>query len=172
MIECEHDRRPLDAVTAGCELPFTQNGQEAQRAACLGVVATLGELGFTGVCECYLKVGYKPGLFNLGVAAGPTDDPGSEWWGEAMGRPPKGWWADFVDLIASFCGEEAEAKLNRGWCGSCSAAGLRAGMRHVGTAGFEAGLAVWGSAPSGSGGSIFLAACRSHGENRRTSRGT
>lgn len=169
MIEREQDLRPIAPEAAGCELPFTRNGRGYQRAACSGVVAALGQLGFTGVCECYLRFGYKAGLFYLGVAAWPTGDQGTKWWGEALGKPPKGWWGDFVDAIALFCDKDADAVLKRGWCGSISAFGLRASMQHVGTAGFEAGMAVWGSAPSGKGGSPFIVACRIHERRRRTS---
>ncbi len=165
MIECEQDLQPLAAETTGCELPFTRNGRQYQLAACEGVVRALGTLEFTGVCECFLRFGYKPGLFYLGVAAGPTGDQSVAWWGEASGRPPTGWWRDFVNAVASYCGEGANASLNRGWCASNSALGLRAGMQHLGTAGFEDGMAVWESAPSGMRGSPFIKTCRSHNRN-------
>jgi hypothetical protein len=59
------------------------------------------------------------------------------------------WWGAFVDDVKDACTDDDEVRLERGGCAFATIGELRAVMLHAGTAGFDAGSAVWVSDPAG-----------------------
>ena len=108
-------------------------------------------MAFSGTCECYIRPGVRDGDYLMGVGLGFPGEP-----------PPNEWWGEFVETVGYACTEDEEVRLDRGRCEFATVGELRAAMRHAGTAGFEAGLAVWVSDPAGPDpDSPFTALCRS-----------
>src|SRR5262249_9915912 len=138
MDEREVGVQPLADDETGCTLVFVPTGRMYQPLSALAVLAGLNGKGFTGVCECYIRPGVREGEYLMGVGLGFAGEP-----------PPDEWWDEFVGNSEHACAEDEEVRLNRDGCEFASVGELRAGMRHAGTAGFEAGLAVWVSDPAG-----------------------
>lgn len=138
MDECETGLQPLGDAATGCTLVFLPTGRMYQPLAALAVLAGLNARGFSGVCECYIRPGVRDGEYRMGVGLGfAGEEPADEWWGE------------FVSGIEYACADDEEVRLDRDACAFASVGELRAAMRHAGTAGFEAGSAVWVSDPAG-----------------------
>lgn len=138
MEERERGLQPLDAAATGCTLVFVPTGRMYQPLAALAVLAGLNAQGFTGTCECYIRPEVRDGeyLMGLGLAF-------------AGAAPDDSWWGSLADSVAAACEGDEEVQLDRGRCAFATLAELRAAMLHAGTAGFEAGSAVWVSDPTG-----------------------
>jgi hypothetical protein len=54
-----------------------------------------------------------------------------------------------VDDVRDACADDEQIRLDRRGCAFATGGELRAAMAHAGTAGFEAGSAVWVSDPVG-----------------------
>lgn len=151
MKECERGLESLDEAATGCTLVFVPTGRMYQPLSTLAVLAGLYGRGFSGVCECYIRPGTEGGEYLMGVGLGFEGGP-----------PDSGWWGAFVDNVRDACVDDEEVHLNRGACEFATVGELRAAMVHAGTAGFEAGSAVWVSDPAGRDPrSPFTVVCRS-----------
>jgi hypothetical protein len=149
--EQERGVQPLDVAATGCTLAFVPTGRMYQPLSALAVLAGLNAKGFSGVCECYIRPGVHDGEYLMGVGLGFAGE-----------SPPDEWWGEFVGDVGYACAEDEEVRLDRGKCAFATVGELRAAMMHAGTAGFEAGLAVWVSDPAGPDpDSPFTALCRS-----------
>ena len=130
--------QPLDGAATGCTLVFFVAGGMYQPLAALALLAALHAKAFDGACECYIRPGVEDGRYLMGVGLQFGDDP-----------PPDEWWGELVDDVGDACAEEEDLRLDRDRCEFATVGQLRAGMVHAGTAGFEAGSAVWVSDPAG-----------------------
>jgi hypothetical protein len=150
MEERERGLQPLDDGATGCTLVFVPSSPPYQYFSALAVLAGLYPRKFSGVCECYLRPGLQDGRYLMGVGLGFDD-----------GDPPDGWWGAFVDNVRDACSGDEDLRLDREACAFATVGELRAALLHAGTAGFEAGKAVWVSDPLGSDpDSPFTALCR------------
>jgi hypothetical protein len=138
MNDCEQGLQPLDDATTGCTLVFVPTGPMYQPLSALAVLAGLYGRGFSGVCECYLRPGVPDGEYQMGVGLAFEGD-----------TPEDAWWGAFVDNVRDACTDDDEIQLERSKCRFATVGELRVAMRHAGTAGFEAGSAVWVSDPTG-----------------------
>lgn len=149
--ERERGLQPLDDAATGCALAFVPAGDMYQPLSALAVLAGLNAKRFTGICECYIRPGIRDGEYRMGVGLQFADEP-----------PPDEWWGEFVGDVEYACAEDEEVRLNRDRSEFASVRELRAAMQHAGTAGFEAGWAVWVSDPAGPDpDSPFTMLCRS-----------
>jgi hypothetical protein len=73
--------------------------------------------------------------------------------------PDDSWWGAFADHVYHACEDDDEIRLDRGRCEFATVGELRAAMLYAGTAGFEAGAAIWVSDPDCPD-SPFTALCR------------
>jgi hypothetical protein len=138
MDERELGLQPLADDVTGCTLVFVPSSRMYQHMSALAVIAGLYSRKFTGVCECYIQAGLRDGKYLMGVGLGFD------------GGPPKdAWWAVFVDNIRHACADDEDIRLDRDACEFTTVGELRAMMLHAGTAGFEDGVAVWVSDPTG-----------------------
>jgi hypothetical protein len=138
MDERERGFQPLDDATTGCTLVFAPTGPMFQPMSALAILAGLHARRFSGVCECYLLPDIQDGLYLMGV--------GLEFESEA---PDEDWWGDFASDVSDACADDGETRLDSDRCSFTTIRDLRAAMVHAGTAGFEAGSAVWISDPAG-----------------------
>jgi hypothetical protein len=142
--------QPLDEAATGCTLMFIPAGPIYQPSAALAVLAGLYGRGFSGTCECYIRPGVTDGEYLMGVGLEFPGDP-----------PGEGWWGAFVSNVRDACADDEDVRLDRDGCEFATVGELRAAMLHAGTAGFEAGVAVWVSDPAGPDpGSPFTVLCR------------
>jgi hypothetical protein len=130
--------QPLKDAAIGCTLVFMPTGRMYQPLSALAILAGLYGRGFSGVCESYIRPGIRDGEYLMGV--------GLEFEGAA---PDDGWWGAFVDNVRDACADDEDIRLDRGRCEFTTVGDLRAAMLHAGTAGFEAGSAIWVSDPAG-----------------------
>src|SRR5262245_41210003 len=138
MNERESGEQPLDDAATGCTLTFAATGPMYQPMSALAVLAALNGKGFTGVCECYIRPSLLEGEYLMGVGL------------EFGGEPPSNeWWGEFVGNVGHACAEDEDVRLDHDGCEFASVGELRAAMCHAGTAGFENGIAVWVSDPTG-----------------------
>jgi hypothetical protein len=138
MEERERGIQPLDKTATGCTLVFVPTGPGYQPLAALAVLAALHGKGFTGICESYILPDIREGEYLMGVGL------------DFLGNPPEdAWWASFVDCVQLACKDDEEVGLHGDVCEFATVGELRATMRHAGTAGFQAGSAVWVSDPAG-----------------------
>jgi hypothetical protein len=148
--EREAGVQPLEDAVTACTLVFVRTGRMYQPLAALALLAGLHAKHFTGTCECYIRPGIRDGQYWMGVGLGFSGQP-----------PAQSWWGSFVTLVADACADDEEVHLDRDSCLFANVGELRAAMRHAGTAGFEAGSAVWVSDPAGADPkSPFTVVCR------------
>jgi hypothetical protein len=138
MDEREAGLQPLDDDATGCMLAFVPSSPPYQYFSALAVLAGLYPRKFSGVCECYIRPGLHGGKYLMGVGLGFDGD-----------TPDDRWWGAFVDNVRDACTDDEDIRLDRVACEVATVGELRAAMLHAGTAGFEAGVAVWVSDPAG-----------------------
>jgi hypothetical protein len=150
MEERERGLQPLEDNATGCLLVFVPSSRPFQHFSALAVLAGLYPRKFSGVCECYLQADVHEGRYLVGVG---LDFEG--------GAPGEGWWGAFVANVRDACADDEDLQLDRESCEFATIGELRATLLHAGTAGFEAGVAVWVSDPAGPDpDSPFTALCR------------
>jgi hypothetical protein len=138
MDQRESGLQPLEDAAIACTLVFVPAGPMYQPLSALAILAGLNGRGFSGVCECYLRPEVRDGEYLMGIGLGFEGD-----------APDAGWWGAFVDNVRDACAEDEEIRLDRAACRFTTVGELRAALLHAGTAGFEAGSAVWVSDPAG-----------------------
>ncbi len=139
MEERERGLRLLDDDVTGCMLVFVPSSRSFQPLSALAVLAALYGRKFSGVCEYYLDPGVQgDGKHLVGVGLGFEGE-----------TPDDDWWSGLVGNVQAACEDDEDIRLDRDGCIFASVGELRAAMLHAGTAGFDAGIAVWVSDPAG-----------------------
>jgi hypothetical protein len=138
MEERERGLKSLDEVSTGCTLVFVPQSDMYQPLSALAILAGLNAMGFTGTCECYIQPTLRSGEYLMGI--------GLKFAGDAADAD---WWGSLADNVAAACDDDNEVRLNRDACEFTTVGQLRSELLHAGTAGFEAGWAVWVSDPVG-----------------------